>query len=238
MVIIYMQSIKALPNLQDEELMEMAGRTVENIWVGYGKREGTLAEVGFADYISPEVAAELGLTTVEWKGQSFGGPSVDVGSLVQGFFAFWSTVCQGPEFSDGEENALSHAHHCFSAWKGGAMERGFPLQRVVETTDADHTTLELLQAIQKEEKAARDVTDVIDVEEQEDLAEEGLLDPVLPAAAQQAAGAEPKSNARSRPIEGFEQPFDWSKEDLVIQDPFLHDKVSLRGQLSTNSVPC
>lgn len=219
MVIIYLQHTKALPNLQDEELIRQAGRTVEDIWVGFGKPKGTVAEIGFADQVGFAVLEEYGLSPVEWNGQSFGLIPKSVGELVQGFFEFWSSALSGSS----AKGAINHATHAFSPWLGGVMDRGFRLASRITASATEQTTLDLLQAVQKSDKGIRDVTDVMDIDEE---VERDVEEKSLPAAAQQTTGANARFNERSRPILGFEQPTDWSVEDLVIQDPFLHDKVS------------
>ena len=53
----------------------------------------------------------------------------------------------------------------------------------------------------------------------------------VPTAAQQTEGsAQSVLKSRSGPVEGFAQPQEWSGADLVVQDPFLHDKVSTRSR--------
>ena len=58
----------------------------------------------------------------------------------------------------------------------------------------------------------------------------------LPAAAQQTeVSAQPVVKPRSGLIEGFAQPQEWAGADLVVQDPFLHDKVSTSSRQSTSN---
>lgn len=201
MAIAYMQIKHGLPNLQDERYVEKVQRQDIDVWVGWGRARGILAHVSFADGLALGNDSSIKMPMVEWQDRKFLHDGVSVGELVKGFFEFYKNLTnEEQKRSDGENTKT----HCLSLWKGGFVERGFPLDLQYDSKQQEY----------KQRQRG------------------------LPAAAQQAAGAQPvaPASSRSRPISGFTQPQEWSGADLVVQDPFLHDKVSenrkIRGVLA------
>jgi hypothetical protein len=192
MAIVYMQIKHGLPNLQDDDVVGSVGRQNIDVWVGWGRPKGIPAHVSFADDLGLKGYSGSKASVVEWKGQKFLHNDTSVGELVKGFFEFYAKLTSETGKGFTSENIETH---CLSVWKGGFVERGFPLDLRYDSK-------------QQEYKRQRQ----------------------LPAAAQQAEGIQPPppSSQRSRPISGFSQPQEWSGADLVVQDPFLHDKVGCK----------
>jgi hypothetical protein len=188
LAIAYMQEKHALPNLQDEDLVTRNGRNGVKVWVGWGRRQGTSADISFVDKLEDEDFKRLELDPVEWDGEKFLHSENQLGDLVKGFFEFYYQLTKN---SEKENNATL----CLSVWKGGVIPRAAKRDMSYD--------YKLQQASQKQTGAK------------------------LPAAAQQSTGARAGDEKERGPIvRGFAQPHEWVGADLVVQDPFLHDKVS------------
>ena len=202
MAIGYMQIEHGLPNLQDDRFIRREQRQDIDVWVGWGRAKGIPAHVSFADSLAPEdCSSSSKMAAVEWQGHEFVHSQTSIGDLVKGFFKFFEELTSEATTTTSGE---THKTHCLSVWKGGLVERGFPMDLRYDSR-------------QQEYKRQKD----------------------LPAAAQQVDGVDGSrnystSNNRSRPVSGFAQPQEWSGADLVVQDPFLHDKVSPRSGISTS----
>lgn len=237
MCIAYMQIIGKLPNLQDADSVRAAGRDDCVIWVSWGKPQGQAAIIGFAEPSDDDFAAAA-------------AREEDVGSIVKGFFAFYYNMFRKDRENDGEPSATYDGrvpdtrHHVISVWKGGLTNRSIP----VDSQGGSKRHMDK----QKEEARTRMLGDcalpqggdpimsgleqseqtTIDEEIENANVQEGAETPVNGKQDRDAKGngrnrfLPAEELARGPPEDGFAQPQRWAKADLVVQDPFLHDKVS------------
>ena len=226
MSIAYMQIIGKLPNLQDAVSVRAAGREDCVIWVSWGKPQGQAANIGFAE------PREDGLAAAAARED-------DVGSIVKGFFAFYHTMFRDDREPADKPLAIydgrvpSTRHHVISVWKGGLTNRSTSI-------DASSSSKRRVDKQKGQACGGDAVISGLEQNEQTTIEEE-----VENANVQEASqtlpnerdnrGARAKGRnrslpaeelARGPPVDGFAQPQRWAKAELVVQDPFLHDKVS------------
>jgi hypothetical protein len=236
MCIAYMQVIGKLPNLQDAESVRAAGRENCVIWVSWGKPQGQAAEIGFAEPSAEDFATA-------------GTSEEDIGELVKDFFTFYHNMLRKDEDPEWQPLAKHNGrrphtrHHVISIWKGGLSERSVP----VDSNPASRRQLDR----QKEEARTRAIEDIesaqgndaamsgLEQNEQTSIAEDVENAHVqqqqqTPNSKEQPHGPKGRGRNRFLPaeevqrgslVDDFAQPIRWSKSDLVVQDPFLHDKV-------------
>lgn len=236
MCIAYMQIIGKLPNLQDAEQVRSAGREDCTIWVSWGKPQGQAAEIGFAEPSAEDFATA-------------GTSEEDMGEIVKGFFAFYHNMLR----KDGKtaaEPSVKHndrlpdiRHHVISIWKGGLTERSVPIdsnaasRRKIDRQKEEART----KAIGESESAHGDDAAMSGLEQNEQTSIAEDVENAVVQQQQQASNPNgqprgPKGRGRNRflpaeeiergsLVDDFAQPIRWCKSDLVVQDPFLHDKV-------------
>lgn len=237
MCIAYMQSIGKLPNLQDADRVRAAGRQDCVIWVSWGKPQGQAAIIGFAEPSDDDIAAAA-------------AREEDIGSMVKGFFAFYHNMFRKDRENDDEPSALYKGrvpdtrHHVISVWKGGLTNRSVPVdsqgdskRRLDKQKEEARTRMlgdgalpqggdSMMSGLEQSEQTTMD-EEIENANVQEEAE--------TPANGRQDRGAKGKGRNRFLPAEelvrgspedGFAQPQRWAKADLVVQDPFLHDKVS------------
>ncbi|GHJ88447.1 hypothetical protein NliqN6_4849 [Naganishia liquefaciens] len=224
MSIAYMQIIGKLPNLQDAVSVRAAGREDCVIWVSWGKPQGQAANIGFAEPCEDGLAAAAARED-------------DVGSIVKGFFAFYHTMFRDDREPADKPLAIydgrvpSTRHHVISVWKGGLTNRSTSI-------DASSSSKRRVDKQKGQARGGDAVISGLEQNEQTTIEEE-----VENANVQEASqtlpnerdnrGARAKGRnrflpaeelARGPPVDGFAQPQRWAKAELVVQDPFLHDK--------------
>lgn len=242
MCIAYLQSIGKLPNLQDPVRVQNCGRENCVIWVSWGKPQGQAASIGFAE---PLVADDAHPDV----------PKEDVGELVKGFFTFYYNMLRKDGEYAGEPMMVHNGRvpdshrHVISVWKGGLTDRSISVgdkssrrrQRVDEQKEDAQNGL--LGDFQQNDG---DVTMTSGMEQNEGIAiaeeiEHAAIhadNRALANGRQQRQQQQPRGKRerkylsadeieRGPEVDGFAQPERWSLSDLVVQDPFLHDKVSI-----------
>lgn len=252
MCIAYMQSIGKLPNLQDAERVKAAGRENCVIWVSWGKPQGQAAEIGFAEPSDDDFAAA----------QAAEG---DIGSIVEGFFSFYHNMFRKDRECDGEPSVRHNGRppntrqHVISVWKGGLTDRSVPVdqdsgsKRRIErrNEEARMKVSERTELSQGGDSAMSGVEQSEQTTINEEIENALLQEEQTPTVGTQPREAKGRGRNRLLPAEelprgpardGFAQPERWSKSDLVVQDPFLHDKVrdawtcaTSRGLISVES---
>jgi hypothetical protein len=203
MCIAYMQCIGMLPNLQDPESVRAAGREDCVVWVSWGRRRGQAAHIGFVEPSAEDYA-------------TFEASEDDIGLIVTGFFAFYYNMFRkdgkhelGPVVKRNGRLADTR-HHVLSVWRGGLIERDIPV-------DPNAVSRRQIRR-RKEEARMRAVGNVQPVQGNE-LVMSSLEQ------SEQASFVAGNENACLQEQPPFAQPRQWTESDLVVQDPFLHDKV-------------
>jgi hypothetical protein len=242
MCIAYLQSIGKLPNLQDSDRVKNCGRENCVIWVSWGKPQGQAASVGFAEPLVDDDAAPQ-------------APKDDIGDIVKGFFMFYYNMLRKDGDYDGEPMVVHNGQvpdthrHVISVWKGGLTDRSIPVgekpsgrrQKVNERKE--DTQMDSIEGYQVD---SGDVTMTSGMEQNEQIAvaeeiENAVMDvdnQMPPDGRQQQRQQQPRGKRdrkhysaeelpRGPVVDGFAQPERWSLSDLVVQDPFLHDKVRI-----------
>lgn len=124
MAISYMQCRHGFPTLQDDSLLEAAGRARTDVWVGWGREKGVPAHVSFVDTIDENELQKLPIPTIKFKGHRIIHLDVSFQDLVKGFFDFYNDFLQDSGKSS-DPDIPHHTTHCLSIWKGCAVKRGF-----------------------------------------------------------------------------------------------------------------
>lgn len=242
MCIAYLQSIGKLPNLQDSESVKKCGRENCVIWVSWGKPQGQAANIGFADPLVDDSAA-------------FQTPIDDIGEIVKGFFTFYYNMLRKDEGYEGEPTVIHNGRvpdarlHIISVWKGGLTDRSIPIDATSSAAKrqkaSERKHKSRLSVLGDSQLADGDVAMTSGVEESEkiDVVEEMEnaemdIDKQVPATGRQQQPTKGRRVRKFLPseelprgpeVDGFAQPERWSMSDLVVQDPFLHDKVRGSG---------
>ncbi|KAJ9124177.1 hypothetical protein QFC22_000974 [Naganishia vaughanmartiniae] len=219
MCIAYLQFTGKLPNLQGEASVKHFGREKCVIWVSWGRPRGQAANIGYADYVPGQTSADTHPEKID--------------EIVKGFFAFYYNMLRkdgvpskGHIKTHKGRQPDSH-RHVISVWKGGLTERSIPIK-------GDNLVNDMQVDVEGDE-AVQDMAEVAD--------EDGNGGVTTPASTSggptRASTNDPQRKPRGKrvrkfesaediirgpAVDGFAQPENWAKRDLVVQDPFLHDK--------------
>lgn len=221
MCIAYLQFMGKVPNLQDEESVKHFGREKCTIWVSWGRPQGQAANIGFADYVPSETA------TVPQPEK--------IDEIVKGFFAFYYNMLRKDDGGRSQDYIKTHKgrqpdshRHVISVWKGGLTDRSVPIK--------GNGRVEDMQVDGEVDGEDQDMAELADENGNAETATASLQREESTTALSNDQQRRPRGRrtrkfesaddiARGPAVDGFAQPESWAKRDLVVQDPFLHDKV-------------
>ncbi|KAJ9106245.1 hypothetical protein QFC21_001390 [Naganishia friedmannii] len=219
MCIAYLQFKRLVPNLQDEASVKHFGREKCVIWVSWGRPQGQAANIGFADYVPGEAAAVPHPEKID--------------EIVKGFFAFYYNMLR----KDAERSmnhiqthrgrALDSHRHVISVWKGGLTDRSVPIKGDSLADD--------VQVDAEGDDTAEGMAGIVEEDGFEEAAQSSLHRDKPATPSSNDSQRKPRGKrirkfesaedvVRGPKVDGFAQPESWVKRDLVVQDPFLHDK--------------